>query len=90
MHECHGQCTQPALQIRPRSVASPAGAHGSFLTSSRASSMVSGAGLCRLMYCGAEDRQTRHHHHCLSLLRLWVLETAPIPSSSQLGYRKVK
>lgn len=49
---CHGRCTGPAPQVLEP--ISP-GTHSSFFTSSRASSMVSRAGLCCLMYCGAED-----------------------------------
>ena len=51
--ECHVRRMGPAPQILG-SIAPP-GIHSSFFTSSRASSMVIRAGLCRLMYCGAED-----------------------------------
>ena len=39
--------------------------------------MVSRAGLCCLMYCGAEDTR-KHHHCCLRALRSWVLGMAPV------------
>lgn len=85
--ERRGQRTGPAPQgLEPIAP----GSQSSFSTSSRAASMVSRAGLCCLMYCGAEDTQGSHQHCCLRALRFWVLGMAHLSPGTKRKRAVVK